>query len=169
MRRPLMGGVLAFVGLLLSGCGSSLTTYVKPDAPWATIQKTAVLPFTLPSENAVHRQSVTQLFTAELRRIGFTDVVDVPLRPTAIEPLNPGAIAKEYQVDAVFAGSVDDSSQGTVIHVRLIDAATGEILWSATDLLGIGSEYFSVKTVQQQLQRRFRRMARKFSRQHPHS
>ena len=156
---------VVFVGLVLSGCGTSLTTYVKPEASWETIQKTAVLPFTIPSENVIRRQSVTQLFTAELRRVGLNDVIEVPLKNPMGELPSPEAAGKEYQVDAVFSGSIDEA-QGVVIHIRLIDVATSEILWSATDLLGVGSEFFSLKTQQQQIQKRFRRMARDFSKQY---
>ncbi|MBI3317994.1 MAG: hypothetical protein HYZ90_02440 [Candidatus Omnitrophica bacterium] len=148
-------GVIAFV---LSGCGSTMTTYTKPEAPWGTIQRVAVMPFTLPSDNPTRRQLVTQLFTEELRRIGMPEVVEVPLSgPTGGVPKFE-EVATQYQVDAIFSGSVDDT-QGTVVHVRLHDAATKEILWSGTYALGVGPEFFSLRTQQQQFQRSLQRLA----------
>jgi TolB-like protein len=138
-----------------------MSTYTKPQAPWATIEKVAVTPFSLPSENPTRRLLVTQLFAEELRKTG-TEVIEVPLAsPTGGVPTLP-EIAQKYQVDAVFSGSVDDA-QGTVVHVRLHDTATSEILWSGTYLLGVGPEFFSIRTQQQQFQKSIRRLLQNFS------
>lgn len=146
---------------LLSGCGSQMSTYVKPQAPWATIEKVAVTPFSLPSENPTRRLLITQLFAEELRKTG-TEVIEVPLAsPTGGVPTLQ-EIAQKYEVDAVFSGSVDDA-QGTVVHVRLHDTATSEILWSGTYLLGVGPEFFSIRTQQQQFQKSIRRLLQNFS------
>lgn len=150
------------VGFLFAGCGTSITSYVKPDAPWRSIQRVAILPFTTPSENPVRRELVTQLFAEELRRIGMTEVVEVPLLSPVGGLPSVQEVGREYQVDGVFSGSVDDTA-GTVIHVRLHDAATGEILWSGTALLGVSAEFFSLRTQQQQFQRSFRRIVGEFA------
>ncbi len=154
------------VGLIIggaTGCGSSVSFYSRPEAPWGTIQRVAVLPFTIPSESPARRQLITQLFTEELRRAGFTDLVELPLTdPRGGGPPNFEEIAKTFSVDAVFTGSVDDS-QGTVIHLQLNDAATKDLLWSGTYLLGVGPEFFSLRTQQQQFQRSLKRMAREFA------
>jgi TolB-like protein len=158
MKRGLVFGLVFF----LMGC-ANLSTYVKPQAPWDSIQRVAVLPFVIPSENPTRRQMVTQMFAMELRRSGLVEVTEVPLGalPGSVPSLEE--VAKGYQVDAVFSGSVD-YTQGTVVHVWLHDAATKEILWSGTYLVGVGSEFFSVRTPQQQLQRSIRRLILEFSR-----
>ena len=149
------------MALLSSGCGSQMSTYTRPQAPWATIQKVAVTPFSLPSENPTRRLLITQLFSEELRKTGI-EVIEIPLAgPTGGVPTLE-EIAKKYQVDAVFSGSVDDS-QGTVVHVRLHDAATSEVLWSGTYLLGVGPEFFSIRTQQQQFEKSIRRLLQNFS------
>ncbi len=153
---------LVMCGLLLAGCGSRLTSYAKPEAPWTSIQRVAVLPFTTPSENPTRRQLVTQLFSEELRRIGMTEVVEVPLTSPIGGVPSLEEVSRSYAVDGIFSGSVDDS-QGTVVHVRLHDAATREVLWSGTFSLGVGPEFFSLRTQQQQFQRSLQRLLRDFS------
>ncbi len=154
---------LALIGFLASGCGASVTTYVKPEAPWGTIKRVALLPFAIPSENPVDRTLTTQLFAEELRRGGRVEVVDVPLE----SPVGSGAwdlkrVGKEYRADAVISGSVDDM-RGSVIHMQVQDVATEDLLWSGTYLLGTRAEFFSFKTQQQKLQRGFRRLVRRFT------
>ncbi len=154
--------LLAAVVGMVAGCGSTISTYSRPNAPGGSVQKVAVLPFSLPSENPTRRQLVTQLFAEELRRIGLVEVVEVPLDSPIGGVPSLQEVAKKYQVDAVFSGSVDDS-QGTVVHVRLHDAATGEVLWSGTYLLGVGPEFFSLRTQQQQFQKSLHRIATEIS------
>lgn len=148
----------ASVSLLAAGCGVSMTSYVKPEAPWSLIKRVAVLPFQLPSENPVQRQLVTELFSEELRRASVAEVVDVPLS----NPVGSGAgdirqVAKEYKADAVITGAIDET-QGTVIHLRVHDIATEDLLWSGTYLLGARAEFFSFSTQQQQFKRGFKRL-----------
>lgn len=155
-----LGVFLAFVPVisLAAGCGVSISSYVKPQAPWGMIKRVAVLPFQLPSENPVQRQLVTELFSEELRRASRVEVVDVPLT----SPVGSGAadlreVAKAYKVDGVITGSIDET-HGTVIHVRVVDVATEDLLWSGTYLLGTRAEFFSFRTQQQQFKRGFKRL-----------
>jgi TolB-like protein len=122
----------------------------------------AVLPLTIPSENPVQRELVTQLFSQELRNTGTVEVVDVPLNsPVGSGLVDIKQLAKEYKVDAVLTGSIDDT-RGTVIHLNVQDVATEEVLWSGTYLLGGRAEFFSFSTQQQQFQRGFRRLCERF-------
>lgn len=148
--------------VLLAGCGASVVNYVKPQAPWGTIQRLAVLPFTLPSENPVRREQVTQLFAAELRRAYPGEVVEVPLTSQAGLVQSVEEAAQSTQSDAVFSGSVDET-HGTTVQINLHDAATGELLWSGSYLLGAGAEFFTLRTQQQKYQIAFRRLVRDFS------
>ena len=157
----------SFLGLVLffsSGCGATVTTYVKPEAPWAAIKRIAILPFNLPTENPVQRELSTQVFSQELRNVTSAEVVEVPLNdPTLQSGLwNVKQVAKQFQADAVLSGSVDET-HGTVIHVRVQDAATEDLLWSGTYVLGTRAEFFSVRTQQQQFQRGFRSLADQFA------
>ena len=160
-RAWLLG--LALIGFLGSGCGVSITSYLKPEAPWGVIKRVAVLPFTLPSENPVQRELVTKLFCEELRNTRRVDVAEVQISSS----LGSGVwdvkrVGKEYQADAVVSGSIDDTN-GMTVHVQIHDVATEELLWSGTYLLGMQAEFFSLKTQQQKLQRGFRRLVKKFA------
>lgn len=154
-----LGMALALVSMVsMAGCGATVSSYVKPNAPWSLIKRVAVLPFQLPSENPVQRQLATELFSEELRRASVAEVVDVPLS----SPIGGGVedireVGKEYKVDAVVTGSIDET-QGTVIHVRVNDVATDDLLWSGTYLLGARAEFFSFKTQQQKIKRAFERL-----------
>jgi TolB-like protein len=159
-----MAGVLLgiFFVAMVSGCGASVSSYVKPDAPWSAVRRVAVVPFELTSENPVQRQLTTQLFSEELRKADVVDVIDVPLSsPVGSGVEEIGQVAKTYKVDAVVSGSVDET-YGTVIHVRIHDVATEELLWSGTFLLGTRAEFFSLRTQQQQFRRGFSRLVSKF-------
>ena len=149
--------LLGLIGFIATGCGATIKTYVKPDAPWEVVQKVAVVPFSTPSENPVRRELVTQLFAGELRRAGWVEVIEVPLSSPVGGAPSITKIAQEYGVDAVVSGSVDET-HGTVVHVRFQDAATEEMLWSGTYLLGVRAEFFSLATQQQQFQKAFARL-----------
>ncbi len=152
----------ALIVLLAAGCGASVKSYRKSDAAWAAIQHVAVLPFELPSENPVQRQLIGNLFAEELRRKWPAEVTEIPLSsPVGTGLLDVRQVGKQHRVDAVFSGSIDDT-HGTVVHVRLQDAATEDLLWSGTFTLGVRAEFFSLSTQQQQFQRAFRALVRRF-------
>jgi TolB-like protein len=154
--------------LSLFGCGTVIKTYTKPQAPWGALQRFAVMPFGLPSENPVQRQLVTQLFAETLRNAGFIDLVEVPIESPMGPAVDIKTVGKTYQVDGVFSGFVDDT-RGTVVHIRLQDAATEEVVWSGTYTLGPRSEFFSFKTQQQNLQRAFHRLVNRLVEARPSS
>lgn len=162
MQKKVAMFSLALIGFIASGCGATVSSYVKPDAPWGVIKRAAVAPFTIPSENPAERELVTKLFCEELRNAGRYEVVEIPLS----SPIGSGVwdvkqIAKDYKADAVITGSVDDV-HGTVLHMQVHDVATEEVLWSGTYMLGMRAEFFSFKTQQQQFKRGFRWLVRKF-------
>lgn len=155
--------IVGLVALFAAGCGSSLKTYVKPEAPRGAIKRVAILPFNLSSENPVQRQMIAELFSQELKRATTLEVVEVPLSSpvgSGVEDIHQ--VAKQYQVDGIFSGSVDDT-YGTVVQVRLQDAATEEILWSATYTFGPWAEYFSPRPPQQKFQRVFSELMERFT------
>ncbi len=146
-----------------AGCASRMTSYSKPDAPWRTIQKVGVLPFSLALDNSTRQQLVTQLFIEQLRKTGLFEVVEIPPPNPAAVPPTLQEIAKKYEVDGLFTGSVDDS-QGTIVHIQLHDPATEEILWSGTYSMGVGSEFFSLHTQEQQFQHSIQKIVEELSR-----
>ncbi len=145
-----------------AGCGR-MTTYTKPNAPWRTIQKVAVTPFSLSMENSTRQQLVTQLFAEQLRKTGLFEVTEVPSSTLAVVPLSVQEVARKYEVDAVFTGSVDNFA-GTMVHIQLHDPATQEVLWSGTYSLGVGAEFFSIHTQQQQFQKSLQKLVNELSR-----
>ena len=152
------------VAVLAAGCGgATLKSYNKPDAAWGVIKQVAVLPFELPSENPVQRELVGHLFSEELRRSWpAAEITEVPLSsPVGSGLIDARQVGRRYKVDAVFSGSIDDT-QGTVVHVRLQDAATEDLLWSGTYTLGGRAEFFSLSTQPQQFQRAFRILVGRF-------
>ena len=157
----LWGYLLA--GLLLAGC-ASVSTYAKQGAPWATIQKVGVFPLETPFEDQVRREWATQLFVKELERLKRFEVVELPSpAPTPGDPDLP-AIARSAKVDAFFKGTVEDMAE-IFADVKLVDAATGETLWSTRYHRGAGPELsFRFQTPQQQLQRIFRILLRRLVR-----
>ena len=163
LKRVLVAGLMVFIGFTGSGCGASLSSYMKPEAPWSLIKRLAVVPFTLPSENPAQRELATHLFCEEMRKAQEAEVVEIPLAT----PLGSGVwdvkqIGKEFRADAVVSGSVDDTL-GLAMHMQVHDVATEELLWSGTYMLGSRAEFFSFKTQQQKLQRGFRWLAGKFA------
>ena len=126
------------------------------------IKRVAVLPFEIPSENPVQRQLVTQLFAQELRNAGVVEVVDIPLdSPASMGLESHQRVAKEFRADAILSGSIDET-QGMVVHVRVLDAATDDLLWSGTYLLRSRAEFWSLRTRQQQFQRGFQALVTRF-------
>jgi len=154
--------LIGLFGTVASGCGVSVSSYVKPEAPWGIIKKVAVLPFQLPSENPVQRQLATELFSEELRKAGVVEVIDIPLS----SPVGSGVeeiadVGKNYKVDAVVTGSIEEF-KGTAIHVRMHDVATEDLLWSGSYLLGTWGEFFGLNTQQQKIRRGFKRLIKQF-------
>lgn len=153
------------LGLLLplgAGC-ASVSTYTKPGAPWAAIKRVGIFPFATPFEDKVRRQWATSLFVKELQRLNWFDVVELSdLPPSAKAPDYP-SLARAAGVDAFFQGTVEDLAE-IFADLKLIDAATGETLWSTRYHRGAGLE-FSLRyhTPQQQLQRIYRVLLRRLT------
>ncbi len=147
---------------VLAGCASG-TTYLKPDAPWATIKRVGVFAFATPYEDKVHRQWATELFVKELQRLNRFEVVELPGPPPAPGEPDLQAAARKGQVDAFFKGTAEDLAE-IFVDLQLIDTATGEILWSTRYHRGAGPDLsFRYQTPQQQLQRIFRIIARRLA------
>ena len=163
MRSLRFTAAVLIAGSLLSGCASG-TSYTKPDSPWATIQRVGVFPFEAPYEDRVRRQWYTSLFVTELRRLRRFDVVDLPAPRESIGAPDYATAARKEEVDAYLIGTVEDLSE-MFADLKVVDAATGETLWSVRYNRGSGLELSPrFQTSQQQLQRIFRILAKKLVR-----
>lgn len=154
--------VLALLAPLGAGC-ASVSTYTKPDAPWAAVKRVGIFPFTTPFEDSVRRQWATALFVKELQRLEWFEAAE--LADPAPSPKAPdySALARTAGVDAYFLGTVEDMAE-LFADLKLVDAATGETLWSTRYHRGAGLE-LSIRyhTPQQQLQRIYRVLLRRLA------
>jgi len=162
MQRRFLCLVLSLLLPLGAGC-ASVSTYTKPEAPWAAIKKVAVFPFATPFEDKVRREWATSLFVKELQRLGWFEVVELPDPPPSAKAPDYPALARAVGVDAFFQGTVEDMAE-IFADLKLIDAATGETLWSTRYHRGAGLEFsFRYHTPQQQLQRIYRVLLRRLT------
>ena len=160
MNRRTVLLALGLTSCLLAGC-SSFTAYVKPNAPWATVKRVGVFPFATPFEDPVRRRWATQLFVTELQRLKRFEVVELSLPPPSPGAVDLPSFARSAGVDAFFQGTVEDMSE-IFADLQLVDAATGETLWSTRYHRGAGLEFsFRYHTPQQQLQRIYRILLRR--------
>ena len=148
---------------VLAGCASG-TSYTKSDAPWATIQRVGVFPFEAPYEDRVRRQWYSSVFVTEMRRLRRFEIIELPAPLASVGNPDYASVAHKAEVDAYIVGNVEDLSE-MFVDLRLIDAATGETLWSVRYNRGAGFELsIRYQTSQQQLQRIFRIISRKLVR-----
>ena len=163
MMRIRLPVLLIVLVVALSGCASA-SIYVKPDAPWAAIKRVGVFPFATPYEDRVRRQWATQLFVKELQRLDRFEVVELAPPAGYLSTPDLPSVARTAGVDAYFQGTVEDMTE-IFADLQLVDAATGETLWSTRYHRGAGGE-FSIRyhTPQQQFQRIFHIILRRFDR-----
>ena len=146
---------MCLFGFFSAGC-ASVSLYTKPEASWATIQKVGVFQFQTPFEDRIRRQWATQLFVRELQRTRRFEVVELDLPPPSPGAPDFSASAKKAGVDAYLQGTIEDLAE-IFADLQMVDAATGETLWSIRYHRGGGPEFsFCFTTSQQQLQRIFR-------------
>ncbi|MBI3333651.1 MAG: hypothetical protein HYZ93_06130 [Candidatus Omnitrophica bacterium] len=154
MRRLTLLAFLLGIGVM-AGC-ASVSTYTKPEAPWATIKKVGVFPLETSFEDRVRRQWATELFMTELKRLNRFEVVELTPPPPSPAALDPSSVARVAGVDAYFRGTVEEMTE-IFADLELVDAATGETLWSSRYHRGAGPDLsMRFHTPQQQLQRIYR-------------
>ncbi len=147
---------LAMAVLLISvvGCGGS-SAFVNPEADLPYYQKVAIIPFTSLSQDRGAGYRVSDIFFSELLRRGFADVVEPGQFSAAVVKLRGGTpvenpwsaeelarLAEELGVEGVFLGTVREYEMSRTgrsafpllsMEVRLVDAASGKLVWSASD------------------------------------
>ncbi len=156
--RPFFTGFLATVALLLAGgCASVVDEYFLDTDTHAnvwvlpsdsSVKKVAIMPFRAPSE--LVGSSVSDMFVTEILKAGRYELVE---RSQMAQVLNESELslaglsaAKAVEVgnmlgaDGVIVGTVDEYTTLTIkgrsypsvgISARLIECATGKVIWSA--------------------------------------
>lgn len=149
-------GMLAVAVLLLAfaGCGGP-SAFVNPEADLPFYQKVAIIPFASLSQDRAAGYRVSDTFFSELLRRGFADVVEPGQFSAAVVKLRGGTpvenpwsaeelarLAEELGIEGVFLGTVREYEMSRTgrtafplisMEVRLVDAASGKLVWSASD------------------------------------
>jgi hypothetical protein len=137
------------------GCSTGATRFVHPEADIPYYQKVAVMPFATLAPDRLAGEKVGNVFFSEVLRLGFDQVVEPGQFTTAMTRVrggtpqtNPwstedlGKLAEETGVQGFFMGTVRDYDMIHVgrdsyplisLEVRFVDAATGRVVWSASE------------------------------------
>jgi TolB-like protein len=146
-------GMLAVAVLLLAsaGCGGP-SAFVNPEADLPFYQKVAIIPFASLSQDRAAGYRVSDTFFSERSpgsgrcRFGQFSAAVVKLRggtpvesPWSAEEL--ARLAEELGIEGVFLGTVREYEMSRTgrtafplisMEVRLVDAASGKLVWSAS-------------------------------------
>ena len=144
----------AAAAALLAGCAGP-QAFVHPEADFPYYESVGIVPFQSLGQDRLAGEKVTNFFFNELLRTGFAEVrepgqfLDVIQRIRGVTPAStPWSTAdltrlgEEAGVQGVFVGVVRDYEMARVgrdsyplvsIEVRLLDTATGRVVWSASD------------------------------------
>jgi TolB-like protein len=169
--RPLAVGFLLLGAAALAACGGP-TRFIDPEADLGYYEKVGVIPFTALSDDFAAGQKLTNIFFTELLRKDIAQVVEPGQFAAVITKVRSGVpaerpwstqdlarLGEEAGVQAVFLGTVRDfgmtrdgrdSFPLVSVELRLVDAATGRLVWSASEtrrggpgvpLLGLGETH----------------------------
>ena len=140
--------------LLSTACGSGPTHFVHPVADIPYYERVAIIPFTTLAQNRLAGDKASNLFYSEALRTEFAAIIE-PGQLLAISSVLRGNIpvttpwssadlarlGEEAGIQGVFMGIVRDYEMTRVgrssyplvsMEVRLIDTATGQVVWSAS-------------------------------------
>ena len=153
-RPSLLQSALVGLALILFGCGSPVTRFTHPDVDFSFYESVGIIPFESLGQDRLAGDKATNIFFAELLTRDFAAVCEPGqfaaaiqrVRGTGISNLSWSAadvarLAKEANVQGVFTGTVRDYEMTNVgrslyplvaIEVRLLDASTGNLVWSAS-------------------------------------
>ena len=144
---------LAAAAAFLPACSGS-ARFVDPEADLPFYQRVGIVPFTTLAQDRASGQKVTDVFFTELLGTNLAEVVE-PGQFLAVmtrvrggtPPENPWStedlvrLGEEADVQAVFFGTVRDYEMAqsgqeafplTSLEARLVDTATGRVIWSAS-------------------------------------
>jgi hypothetical protein len=128
--------------------------YVHPEADLPFYEKVAVMPFQSLSADRTAGEKVTDVFYTEVLRLRFEDVVEPGQFATAMLQVRGGTpwanpwssedlakLAEKTGVQGLFMGTVRDYEMTHTgrdsypllsLEVRFVDAATGRVVWTAS-------------------------------------
>jgi TolB-like protein len=138
----------------VQACTPAPTRFVDPEADLPFYEKVAVMPFASLSGDPLAGEKVGSVFFSEVLRLGFEQVMEPGQFSSAMTRVRGGTpysnpwssedlskLVEETGVQGVFLGTVRDYSFSTTgresypllsLEVRFVDAATGRLVWSAS-------------------------------------
>lgn len=145
---------------LAIGCGASMRTYLKEDAPMHKIKKLAVLTFDNMSKDKNAADKLTYIFSIELITSGQFKVVEpgelekalkeVKVRSkgglSTLEIADCQKIGEALGVEAIILGSIDTFEIGKKddpiisMNVHMLDTKDGSLIWQV-DYIASGSSF----------------------------
>jgi hypothetical protein len=148
----------ALLGALLGGalgCSTPATRFVHPEADMPYYERVAVMPLASLADDRLAGEKVTSVLFSEVLSLGFDQVIEPGQFATAMirirggtPPTNPWSsedlakLAEESGAQGYFMGTVRDYEMIHVgrdsyplvsLEVRFVDAATGRVVWSASE------------------------------------
>jgi len=155
LRSPLGPGLLVLLIILLNGCAGRTTqeSFLRKDLDVGFVTDVAVFPFENNSQDRYASGRLRNVMITRVLASGLFNVVDkglvdsvlndeaVELGRSGVDPLVLKRLGQRLKVQAFFFGTVDSSGErhrGSVAvpeisaTLRLVDAATGTILWQAS-------------------------------------
>ena len=136
---------------IMSACGSSAKSYIRPRVDFSYIQSAAVLPFENLSRNELADERMRSVFLTEILAAQVMEIANpgetsaalnsLRISPTAtLTPEQAVAIGERLSVDAVFSGVIEeygfsggrrDQSPEITAVFALTETETGSIIWRA--------------------------------------
>ncbi|MDF1545820.1 MAG: hypothetical protein P1R58_12065 [bacterium] len=147
----------------IAGCGGMRpTVFLHPEFNFGYVERVAVIPFENLSNTQGAASRATRFFISELLASESFEVIEpgevgevlgsvAAVRTGELTKEQIKAVGQKLKVQGLFFGSVNESStsrSGSVqthtasLVVRLVDAESGETVWSATNTSG-GRGFFS--------------------------
>lgn len=152
---------LVIAGVLMNiGCGGSMRTYLKEEAPLHKVKKLALLEFSNISKDKNATDKLTYIFTMELITSGQFKVIEpgevekalkeVKVRAkggiNTLEIADAQKIGEAMGVDAVILGSIDTFEMGKKddpvisMNFHMLDTKDGSLIWQV-DYIATGSDF----------------------------
>ncbi len=170
MRKLVFYGCLAFLVLMLTGCGSRTVSksFVRDEVDFGFIQRIAVIPFENNSADTYAAERARDATITQVLELGLFDTVEKVLvdnvlyeegveKNTPIDPLTLKRIGQRLDTQAVILGTIDLAGIGRIgssnypemaLTLRLIEVNSGLILWQASGNLSgesFGRRLFGLK------------------------
>lgn len=154
LRSPHFRLAALAVLVLGSACAGGPTHFVHPLADIPFYERVAIIPFETLSSNRLAGEKVSNVFYSEALQVEFANIIE-PGQLTAISATLRGSVpaanpwssadlaqlGQEAGIQGVFMGIVRDYEMARYgresfplvsLEIRLVDTATGQVVWSAS-------------------------------------